>query len=54
MAYGISGKRITGNLVLDSAVQNHTLASNLGNIELMRIMFAANEFLKNTPDYQIT
>ena len=53
MAFGKNGQKITGNLIRDNFADADTLDANVGNIELMRLMFAANEVMPQFKDYQV-
>lgn len=54
LTYGKNGVKITGNLTHDKNVPKYTLDANVGNIELMRLMIAVNEFMPTISDeYQV-
>lgn len=47
------GKRITSNLLNRKQVEEGTLESTIGNIELMRLMAVANEIMPKHEDYKL-
>lgn len=50
LKYGRNGTKITGNLCHDKDTSEDTLDSKVGNIELMRLMVAVNEFMPSIAD----
>lgn len=46
-------KLITGNLIFDRQAPSNTLKATVGNIELMRLMAAVNEFMPNFNEFKV-
>lgn len=54
LTFGRNGTLITGNLIPDREAPKHTLDAVVGNVELMRLMVAVNEFMPSiSEDYEV-